>query len=208
MPGKVAAISANRSHRAFLMDHRAKPGMRVESDDGRLIQTPRSIARILYRPRVGRIPIRRSRKYRGRAGRQGSRAHSSLRKSAQTENARTHGPRRLATSRLVEVSNNSASPPNPRRPARGVYRFAPQRPRWTDRFRRPLLTEARLSTALGPNGCTALLTVPAIVAGGAPRRAAWRAGTRAAWTAGPWASASPPRTSFPGHRSPPHVSRC
>ena len=61
------------------------------------------------------------RKNRKRAGRQGSRW--------------TRGPRRLATSRHVEVHVSrhrfvcsgapTASPPNPRRPARGVCRFAP-----------------------------------------------------------------------------------
>jgi hypothetical protein len=88
-------------------------------------------------------------KNRGRAGRCRVRAHSSLRERAQTKSAQTHGPRRLATSRLVEA-DNAASPPIPRRPARGVYRFAPHRPRWTDRFRRPCLSfglEGRLSTA-------------------------------------------------------------
>ncbi len=71
----------------------------------------------------GKIRIARK-KNRGRAGRQGSKG--------------TRGPRRLATSRLVEVlvprlalwfersAKRAASPPNPRRPARGVYRFAPQ----------------------------------------------------------------------------------
>ena len=66
---------------------------------------------------LGKIRIARK-KNRGRAGRQGSK--------------RTRGPRRLATSRLVEVlvprlslwfersAKRAASPPNPRRPARGV----------------------------------------------------------------------------------------
>src|SRR5690242_1670436 len=58
-------------------------------------------------------------KNRGCAGRQGS--------------EKTHGPRRLATSRLVEVLVSAASPPNPGRPARDVYRFAPRRPRLVDR---------------------------------------------------------------------------
>ena len=51
----------------------------------------RSAASFFDRPEVGRLPssLRRSRKYRGRAGRRGLN--------------RTHGPRRLTTSRLVEV---------------------------------------------------------------------------------------------------------
>jgi len=65
---------------------------------------------------------------------------------------RTRGPRHLAASRRAEV-RITASPPFPRRPARGVLRFAPPRPRWTSRFRRPaspLELEGRLSTAVGP----------------------------------------------------------
>ena len=70
---------------------------------------------------------------------------------------RTHGPRRLATSRHVELSSRCrASEDNrksavPWRPARGVCRSAPQRPRWTYRFRRPALPQASLSTASGPD---------------------------------------------------------
>src|SRR6185312_9266400 len=51
--------------------------------------------------------------------------------------ARTHGPRRLAATRHAEV-RITASPPEPRRPAHGVSRSAPHRPRWTSHFR-PLL---------------------------------------------------------------------
>ena len=54
---------------------------------------------------------------------------------------------------LASFGGQAASPPNPRRPARGVWRFAPPRPRWTSRFRRPaspLELEGRLSTAVGP----------------------------------------------------------
>ena len=43
--------------------------------------------------------------------------------------------------------------PVPRRPARGVYRFAPRSPRWTYRFRRPVLRQARLSTAMRTDLC-------------------------------------------------------
>jgi len=63
-------------------------------------------------------------------------------------------------------------------------RFAPQRPRWTDRFRQPpFLSGDRLSTASGPDGRPALLTVLAA-------RHQWGQVTRglagrdaAAWTA-------------------------
>jgi hypothetical protein len=56
---------------------------------------------------------------------------------------------------------------------RAVFvRFAPQRPRWSDRFRPPPRRLGGLTTALDPNDCRALPTVPATVAGGAPRRAA------------------------------------
>ena len=87
----------------------------------------------------------------GRAGRFGS-GRTQVYASRANKNARTHGPRRLATSRLVEA-DRAASPPVPRRPARGVCRFAPHRPRWTylsgDRAS-PLELAGRLSTAVGP----------------------------------------------------------
>ena len=92
------------------------------------------------RPEVGRLPTsfsafalrasadfaaRSRKKYRGRAGRQGSN--------------RTHGPRHLATSRLVVLLRAqgatqeciAASPPNPRRPARGVLGLLREDPRWS-----------------------------------------------------------------------------
>jgi len=77
-------------------------------------------------------------KNRGRAGRQGP-----------------DGPADLDASRHrgLSKSDSAASPPFPRRPARGVLRFAPPRPRWTSRFRRPaspLELAGRLSTAVGP----------------------------------------------------------
>src|SRR5665213_3769808 len=76
------------------------------------------------RRRVRRIPILTAalEKYRGRAGRQGP-----------------DGPADLDASRHrgLSKSDSAASPPFPWRPARGVLRFAPPRPRWTSRFRRP-----------------------------------------------------------------------
>jgi hypothetical protein len=135
---------------------------------------------------------------RGRAGRQGSKG--------------THGPRRLATSRLVEVlvprlalwfersARRAASPPNPGRPARGVFRFAPHRPRWSSRsslrgfhrvkaqalggapvtkaFRLPAITSLWRATGtpgqarLGPPGLTPHLRCKGHVPATAPRL--WR----------------------------------
>ena len=62
-----------------------------------------------------------------------------------------HGTK--APSSAAASGGQIASPPVPRRPARGVYRLAPHGPRWTDLFRRPASPgelEGRLSTALGP----------------------------------------------------------
>jgi hypothetical protein len=91
------------------------------------------------RSRAGRRFISAAPKMnRGRAGHQGP-----------------DGPADLDASRHrgLSKSDSAASPPFPRRPARGVLRFAPPRPRWTSRFRRPaspLELEGRLSTAVGP----------------------------------------------------------
>ena len=58
----------------------------------------------------------------------------------------THGPRRLAA---PGRNTNSASPPLVRRPARGVYRLAPQDPRWSYTFRRgPICGSPCLTTAV------------------------------------------------------------
>ena len=108
---------------------RACPRLQQGSQDNPA--SPSAIARILYRgPGKARLLCSFAlAPNRGRAGRQGSK--------------RTHGPRRLATSRLVEVlcarlplwfersAKRAASPPNPGRPARGVYRLAPHPPRWS-----------------------------------------------------------------------------
>src|SRR6185295_12727028 len=106
--------------------------------------SPSAIARILYRgPGKARLPdLLPPAPNRGRAGRRGSK--------------RTHGPRRLATSRLVEVlvprlslwfersAKRAASPPNPRRPARGVLGLL------------RTLPGGRISVAYARSGCTAL----------------------------------------------------
>src|SRR6188472_4818479 len=85
---------------------RACPQLQQGSQDNPA--SPSTIARILYRgPGKARLLCSFAlAPNRGRAGRQGSK--------------RTHGPRRLATSRVVEAFVRAASPPNPRRPARGV----------------------------------------------------------------------------------------
>ena len=72
-----------------------------------------------------------------------------------TQNAQTKmlRPTGLDASRHrgVSKSNIAASPPVPRRPARGVFRSIPQGPRWTYRFGRPASRQASLSTASGPD---------------------------------------------------------
>ena len=84
-------------------------------------------------------------------GTPGSRALSSLRKSAQTE---VLGPTGLDASRHRGLSKPiAASPPVPMASRARCWRLAPQRPRWTSRFRRPFSPcglSGRLSTAMGP----------------------------------------------------------
>jgi len=125
----------------FIMDARVKPGHDAEclARVSHRIQTC-VVARVLYGPgqAVSILLPRRPEKEPRARGTPGS--------------WRTRGPRHLAASRRAEV-RITASPPFPRRPARGVLRFAPPRPRWTSRFRRPaspLELEGRLSTAVGP----------------------------------------------------------
>jgi hypothetical protein len=88
-------------------------------------------------------------KSRGRAGRQGPDGPADL----DTSQHRGVLKSVLPAFALASFGGQAASPPNPRRPARGVWRFAPPRPRWTSRFRRPaspLELAGRLSTAVGP----------------------------------------------------------
>ncbi len=84
-------------------------------------------------------------KNRGRAGRQGSRAHASLRRVRKQgcSDPRASTPRDIEACRvslsaslrsLGGSARHAASPPNPRRPARGVCRLAPHRPRWAYLF--------------------------------------------------------------------------
>ena len=103
------------------------------------------------------------------------------------------------------TARQAASPPNPRRPARGVFRFAPHRPRWTSHFRHPALLTERLSTATGPNGAQHIwpCRLPPSV-GPSDARMARR--DEAAWTAGTSRRISDAKE-FPGHRSPPRVWR-
>src|SRR4029078_8573430 len=130
------------------------------------------------------------------------------------------GPRRLATSRLVEVlcaspftlvraigkaSRTSAKPKSSR--AR-CLRFAPHRPRWSHFSRvMPVGAAPRLPTdeamALGRRPLTGRPGLPAVRELGAQTR---RAGPDSAWTAGPLHRISDAR-SCPGHRSPPRVWR-
>jgi len=124
------------------------------------------------------------------------------------KNARTRGPRHLAIPRLVETGS-AASPPNPRRPARGVSRSAPQCPRWTYPFRQPFFPfglSGCLSTAVGPGRSEQPMTGCRHPPSRGPVARGWRAGTSAAWTAGTLHRISDAKE-FPGHRSPLHVWR-
>ena len=138
---------------------------------------------------------------------------TSRRSRIKTEGARdavgSTGPTGLDASRHRGLSKScsAASPPVPWRPARGVYRFAPHRPRWTYPFRPPPLRQDTYPPLIGPKRCPALLTVPAAAASGARVTRGRRAGTM---RLGPPDQGKPaphlrrPRT---GHRSPPRVWR-
>ena len=93
-----------------------------------------------WRPRVGRIPT----------------SFPLLSKMPRARGTpRVQPDPRTSTPRDIEACRNpriTASPPNPRRPARGVCRSIPLRPRWTYRFRQPFSPSGlsgRLSTAAG-----------------------------------------------------------
>jgi len=119
-----------------------------------------AIARILW-PAPGEPQFRSPcpplpNKYRGRAGRFGSRAHASLRKSAQTN---VLGPTDLDASQhrgtlksgLPQVRQTQGVP-------RAVFnRSAPHRPRWR-RFQAAALARGRLSTAWVPVAAAAPVT--------------------------------------------------
>jgi hypothetical protein len=88
------------------------------------------------------------------------------------------GPRRLATSRLVEILI-TASPPNPEasraRCLLGLLRIAPG----GRTFQAPPRSKVRrLSTALVPKRCPARLTVLAAIVSGACVACGWHAGTK------------------------------
>ena len=103
-------------------------------------------------------------------------------KFTQNAQTRTLGPAGLDTSRHRGLSK----PVEPQvrqvrwRPARGVFRFAPQRPRWTDPLRRPLLFLRIARPPIhrcGPKWCPALLTMPGRHRQWGPVARGWRAGT-------------------------------
>ena len=143
----------------------------------------------------------RPEKNRGRAGRQGSGAHAGLRKACANKGARTHGPRRLATSRLVEVLVSAASPPNPRRPARGVLGLLHAVPGGRS-VRHALAKELSVTLhpfeALAPQPAMLLTARRLTSRQRGLRRAAGTPGSCAAWTAG-WeiCAASPTPQSRP-----------
>ena len=68
------------------------------------------------------------------------------------------GDPRTSISRDIEAVRmfSTASPPFPRRPARGVWRLAPQNPRWAyfSGLREVSPLAGNLPTAVGANGCT------------------------------------------------------
>ncbi len=166
---------------------------------GGIRKRARKIARILYRPRVGRSSLPpASKKYRGRAGRQGSETdpagldasrHRGLSKSALL---RAYALRRV----LPQVRQTQGVP-------RAVFlRFAPRSPRQSGDYGLCTLTAVE-DQALGPEISDKSPAVPAVRALDANVD---RAGRFAAWTAGPWCRISDTK-SFPGHRSPPRVWR-
>ena len=91
------------------------------------------------------------------------------------------GPADLDASRHrgLSKSDSAASPPNPRRPAHGVFRFAPRNPRWAD------IVTHRLRASSAPERLTPLLGGVAPCGRHIAQVATCRvAGLRAAWTAG------------------------
>jgi hypothetical protein len=118
------------------------------------------------------------------------------------------GPTGLDASRHrgLSKSDSAASPPFPRRPARGVYRFAPRRPRWSS-VRHATPSQGRNTPPLGPGNSAgdALTGSPAY----RPSEALGvRLGTPGPARLGPPGLAPHLRCkSFPGHRSPPRVWR-
>jgi len=186
-----------------------RPGVQGPSS----FETPRYAW--LLRMRCGVDVHHRPHSLRPREGRRPSR--SPLKEPRARGTPRVLTDPRTSTPRDIEVCRNpvpafalarydgqAASPPNPRRPARGVFRFAPPRPRWTSRFRHPaLLTDAypplRAQTVPSTSdraGCRRQW---------GPATRGWRAGTKRLGPPGVYGAASP--TPRPGHRSPPRVWR-
>jgi hypothetical protein len=124
------------------------------------------------------------------------------------EGARAHGPRRLATSRLVEVLVSAASPPTQRRPARGVCKVCSAPSPVVDPSR------ARERTVRDLPPVEALATQPAMLLT-ARRLTSRQWGSRRAAARRDHARLGPPggkyaphlRRPIPGHRSPPRVWR-
>ena len=150
----------------------------------------------LCRPRAGPRSFRhppQPRKYRGRAGRQGS-GRIQVYAECANENARTRGPRCLAASGHAEVCTAFRQVRRKSAKTQGVpravfVRFAPLRPRWTYRFRHPSLCEDANAypPLVGPGrkgepATGSLNCPPAIAAGPGGARTARR--DEAAWTAG------------------------
>jgi hypothetical protein len=122
---------------------------------------------------------------------QGGRAGRQVQKDPRASTPRDIEACRSPVPRLAlwfeRSAKRAASPPNPGRPARGVYRFAPHRPRWSHFSRvMPVGAAPRLPTDEARHSAGVLLTglpgLPAVRDLGAQTR---RAGSDAAWTAGP-----------------------
>jgi hypothetical protein len=118
------------------------------------------------------------------------------------------GPTGLDASRHrgLSKSDSAASPPFPRRPARGVYRFAPRRPRWSS-VRHATPSRGRNTPPLGPGNSAgdALTGSPAYRPSG-PAACGWaRQDRRGLDRRGVMAPHL--RRPHPGHRSPPRVWR-
>ena len=132
----------------------------------------RSAAPILGGAGYAVFQIRCPRKYRGARGTPGV-----------YPDPRASTPRDIEACRSPDNCRKSAKPKASR--AR-CLRFAPQRPRWTCRFRFPAFRREHLSTALGPNGFRHFWPCrwPSPVGSRDARRARR---DEAAWTAGPLA---------------------
>ncbi len=153
------------------------------------------IARILWsapgRPH-SQLSAARSRKNRRRAGRQGS-----------DKDPRASTPRAIEACRspvpaALEATSKSQVRQSLWRPARGVFRFAPQRPRWTSHFRQPASPcglSGCLSTAVGRDQCRRAVTAAGIRRHRARRRMAGALGPLRLGPPGRVGASPPPRHS-------------